>query len=279
MPVFNEVRCVAEVVARLRATAARVPDCSFDIVCVDDGSTDGSGAVLDAIEGVRVIRHAQRQGYGASLRHAIDESEHPWVFIVDADNTYPVEDLPRFIDAAAGAAMVVGNRRGVGMMHTPLRSLARWTLRKLVWALTGANLDDLNSGMRLFRRDLFEEFRALLPTGFSFTTTITVSSLFRRYPVRYLDVAYGLRVGVSNIRPVHDFFGFARLILRIAARFDPRRLYLTAAAFGAFGCVPLALAGIASGRPGLRLASVVGAALVGALVAAGLRAPAREGPP
>lgn len=238
LPVYNEARCVLPVLERVKAAAARATGCRVDVVCVDDGSTDGSGALLDGVAGVTVIRHASNQGYGASLSDAIDAVEHEWVLILDADGTYPPEEIPRFLEAAEGHVMVVGARRGPGVVRSPLRNVARWILRLMVRFLTGARVDDLNSGMRLFRRELHAEFRHLLPRGFSFTTTITVASLYRAYPVRYLDIEYGPRVGASHIRPLRDFVGFVALILRIATRFDPLRFYLPASAL----CALLALA-------------------------------------
>jgi hypothetical protein len=82
---------------------------------------------------------------------------------------------------------------------------------------------DLNSGMRLFRKALYSEFRHLLPLGFSFTTTLTVASLYSGRRVRYIPVHYQRRIGHSNIKPLQNFFGFAILIVRLASYFDPLR--------------------------------------------------------
>jgi glycosyltransferase involved in cell wall biosynthesis len=234
VPVYNEVAAIAETIAQLQATAGSIPDWRFDIVCVDDGSTDGSGEILDGLGDVRVLRHAKRQGYGASLCHAIDESDHEWVFIVDADGTYPLVDLPRFCAVVdANTPMVIGRRIGEGIHSHPFRRVARWILRVLVFVLAGTYLSDLNSGMRLFRRDLYARFRALLPRGFSFTTTITVASLYHRLPISFVDIDYARRVGTSTIRPVPDFVSFVLLIVRLATLFEPMRFYLPATALTA----------------------------------------------
>lgn len=248
VPVYNEAASVRPTFARLGAAAAAVEGWRFDVACVDDGSTDGSAALIDAQPGVRVLRHERRQGYGASLCHAIDASDHPWIFIVDADGTYPLEDLARFCRAAdEGAPMVVGCRTGAGIRSSPLRRFARWTLRVLVFALAGAYVGDLNSGMRLFRRDLYARCRPLLPRGFSFTTTITVASLYHRVPLRFLDVDYRRRVGASALRPVPDFVGFVALIVRLALTFRPGRVFACAAAL-----VALLGAAVAAGLAGRR---------------------------
>src|SRR5581483_9025245 len=120
-------------------------------------------------------------------------------------------------------------RAGQGISSGPFRRLARWILRKMVHGLTGTMVPDLNSGMRIFRRSLYSEFRHLLPMGFSFTTTLTVASLYSGHKVRYMPVQYQRRIGHSNIRPVRDFLGFVMLIVRLASYFDPLRFFLPVA--------------------------------------------------
>jgi hypothetical protein len=134
--------------------------------------------------------------------------------------------------------MVVGARQGNGISASLPHQLARWILRKMVHGLTGVMVSDLNSGMRVFRRSLYQEFRHLLPMGFSFTTTLTVASLYSGRKVRYVPINYERRVGKSNIKPVKDFFAFSMLIVRLASYFEPLRFFLPAA----FG---LALLGVA----------------------------------
>jgi hypothetical protein len=93
---------------------------------------------------------------------------------------------------------------------------------------------DLNSGMRVFRKSLYTECRHLLPLGFSFTTTLTVASLYAGRRVRYVPVRYERRIGRSNIRPVRDFIGFVMLIVRLASYFEPLRFFvpISLAVFG-----------------------------------------------
>jgi len=98
----------------------------------------------------------------------------------------------------------------------------------MVYYLAGTFVPDLNSGMRVFRRSLYLEFRHLLPMGFSFTTTITVASLYSGYRLKYIPIHYSERVGHSNIKPVRDFIGFMILIIRLASYFEPLRFFLPA---------------------------------------------------
>lgn len=235
VPVYNEEKVIGETLTRLLSTIDKIPNWKFEIICVNDGSADKSGDILATFKTLRVFTHEVNRGYGAALRTGLKHCNCEWVFIVDADATYPIEDLPRLLaEAERGADMVVGAREGIGINLSPFRRMARWILRKMAHALTGVMVPDLNSGMRVFRLSLFHEFSSLLPLGFSFTTTITLAALYTNYQTRYVPINYERRVGKSNIRPVRDFFAFLMLILRIASYFEPLRFFLPLA-FGMMG--------------------------------------------
>lgn len=239
IPVYNEERAIHETVTRVQDICAQVPGYRFEIICVNDGSSDRTGEILAGLQGVTVITHDVNRGYGAALRTGLDYCTQEWIFITDADGTYPLQDLPRLLElAVSGADMVVGSRQGSGISASLPHQIARWILRKMVHGLTGVMVPDLNSGMRVFRKTLYQEFRHLLPMGFSFTTTLTVASLYSGRRVRYTPIEYERRIGRSNIKPVKDFFGFSMLIVRLASYFEPLRFFLPAA----YG---LALLGIA----------------------------------
>ena len=229
IPVYNEERAIEDTVSRIQNICASVTGYEFEIICINDGSRDGTAAVLSRLVGITVISHEANRGYGAALRTGLDYCPQEWIFITDADGTYPLADLPNLLASAESVDMVVGNRQGHGISSSLPHQLARWILRKMVHGLTGVMVPDLNSGMRVFRKSLYQEFRHLLPMGFSFTTTLTVASLYSGRRVRYIPINYERRIGKSNIKPVQDFFGFSMLIVRLASYFEPLRFFLPAA--------------------------------------------------
>jgi hypothetical protein len=133
--------------------------------------------------------------------------------------------IPELLACLDDYDMVVGARVRPGAAVPRLRRPAKWLLTRLASYLAGRPIPDLNSGLRVLRRDVVERFAHLLPTGFSFTTTITLAVLCSGGQVRYQPVDYRERVGVSKIRPVHAF-EFLMLVLRTVVYFNPLKVFL-----------------------------------------------------
>jgi glycosyltransferase involved in cell wall biosynthesis len=232
IPVYNEEQAIAETIERIKQVICNITDWQFEIICVNDGSSDNTANVLSRVPAIQVLTHKVNRGYGAALRTGLNYCKHEWVFIVDADATYPIEDLGLLLEEVKkGADMVVGARQGLGITLSPFRRFARWVLRKMAYIVTGVMVPDLNSGMRVFHHRLYREFKGLLPMGFSFTTTLTLAALYMNYQTKYIPINYTQRVGHSNIRPFKDFFAFIMLIVRIASYFEPLRFFLPLAFF------------------------------------------------
>lgn len=228
VPVYNEEREVKNTAEKLKEISSTLPF-STELIFVNDGSVDNTKNILSTLPFVDTVTHPFNRGYGAALRSGLDRAKGSWIAIVDCDGTYPLNDLAEMAKMAQSEPdlhMVVGARKISFRVRFPLHNLARWILRRMVKALTGVMVPDLNSGMRVFRRSLYREFKHLLPYGFSFTTTITVAALFSGYFVKYVPIEYGVRTGRSHIRPVRDFIAFVILITRLASYFDPLRFFL-----------------------------------------------------
>jgi glycosyltransferase involved in cell wall biosynthesis len=223
IPAFNEAAHVAEQIRSVREVM-ELTGWQFEIIVVDDGSQDGT-ARRAAETGVRVLRHKRNRGYGASLKQGVAAARYDWILITDADGTYPSASIPELLAAGAENDMVVGARTGASVKIPLVRRPAKWFLGRLASYLAGRHLPDLNSGLRLMRKELIQKYVHLLPSGFSFTTTITLASVCNDHSVEYIKIDYLKRLGNSKIRPRHAY-DFLLLILRVIVFFNPLKVFL-----------------------------------------------------
>jgi glycosyltransferase involved in cell wall biosynthesis len=163
-PVYNESAVIETVLAELdRVVMTRLPSASA--VAVDDASTDGTAAALDRLAGryrwLRVEHATQNRGHGPSVCRAIAESNGDWVFQLDSDAEFDIEDFWRMWDRRGEAELVLGVRR---KRHAPRhRRLLALTVSALVSLLAGRHLSDPNTPFRLFRRRLWDQLQPILP--------------------------------------------------------------------------------------------------------------------
>jgi len=228
IPAYNEEAGLPAVLADLLATMRGAALPAWEIIVDDDGSTDGTRQALSGWDEVTVLHHDRNRGYGASLKTGIRRARHPLIAITDADGTYPNGDIPRLLRQLReeGLDMVIGARTGDDVRIPPLRRPAKRMLRALATYVSATPIPDLNSGLRVFRREACMRFFDLLPDGFSFTTTISLAMLQSGFRVGYAAIDYHARVGASKIRPVRDLLNFVQLVLRIGLYFAPLKIFV-----------------------------------------------------
>ncbi len=206
--------------------ALATQDASYEVIVVDDGSEDDTAAVASAVDGVRVVQHPRNRGYGAALKTGIRHARGDIIVITDADGTYPPEQIPTLLEHLDGADMVVGARVGRDVQVPAIRRPAKWLLNRLASLLAEANIPDLNSGLRVFDKQAAIRFMSLLPSGFSFTSTITLAMLCNDMVVRYIPIDYHERRGSSKINPIKDTYNFFLLVFRILCYFNPLKVFM-----------------------------------------------------
>ncbi len=224
IPAFNEENAIAETIEQVRQVmTASAHD--YELIIVDDGSIDDTGKRARQT-GARVVRHEENQGYGASLKDGIRAAKGDWIVITDADGTYPNDRIPDLLKYAGENDMVVGARTGEAAKIPFIRRPAKWALAQLANYLSETKIPDYNSGLRVFRKEMAMRFFKILPSGFSFTTTITLSSLCHGYRVKYIPIAYYKRTGKSKIKPIRDTYRFFMLIVRTTVYFNPLKVFM-----------------------------------------------------
>jgi glycosyltransferase involved in cell wall biosynthesis len=219
IPAFNEAGSVGATVAALRGFKP-----AAEILVVDDGSRDGTPEEARAA-GARVLRHPYNKGNGAAVKTGIRAARGAVVLMMDADGQHRAEDAERILAQIGEYDLVVGARtlatnRGV------VRDLGNAFFNRLASYLSGRHIPDLTSGFRAFKRDHIMEFIHLLPNGYSYPTTSTLSFVKAGYNVAFVPIAARKAVGKSQIKLVRDGVKFVTIILRIITLFSPMKVFL-----------------------------------------------------
>lgn len=265
IPAYNEEPAIPQTVRRAKAVLEEAGLTPYEIIIVDDASTDDTAAKAEA-EGARVVRHVQNFGYGRSLKDGIDAARFPAVAISDADGTYPLEALPALFELhRKGFDMAVGQRTGEHFRESAVKAPLRRFLRFLVEFAAGQSIPDINSGLRVFSRDTIREYFPHLCNTFSFTTSATLAYMMTGRSVTYLPIDYHKRIGKTKVRLLKDSLRTLHYIVQSILYYDPIKIFLLLSGFaGSIAVISLLIGLVLQIQSGFMLA--VGAILVSILV-------------
>ena len=229
VPAYNEEGAILETIQSLRSYL--VDSGPYELLVVNDGSTDRTREILEkAAEedaDLSVVHHSRNSGYGSALKTGVRRARGEYIVITDADGTYPNERIPELVaKCSEGWDMVVGSRTGDDVTYPLIRKIPKTFLKAYASWIARQPIPDINSGLRVFRRDLAENYLHILPGGFSFTTTITLAMLTNYRKVLFTPIDYHPRIGKSKIKPIRDTLNFVQLIARTGMYFAPIRVLL-----------------------------------------------------
>lgn len=232
LPCFNEQDHVLQELERITASLD-ASGLSYEILAIDDASTDGTLAVLRAaaqrMPHLEVLAFRRNGGSGTARRIGTLRARGEIVVWTDADMTYPNERIPELIElllADPSYDQVVGARLSEEGTHKWLRVPAKWLIRKIAERLSNQKIPDLNSGLRAFRRSVSLPYLRLLPPGFSCVTTITLAFLQNQHDVHYVPIDYAKRAGTSKFHFVRDAYRYILQVLRMIMYFDPLKVLM-----------------------------------------------------
>jgi glycosyltransferase involved in cell wall biosynthesis len=235
LPCFNEQDHVVQELERISA-ALDASEFSYELLVIDDASTDDTLAVLQAaapdFPHMRLMPFHRNGGSGTARRIGTQQAYGRIVVWTDADMTYPNERIPELVtmlEQDPSFDQVVGARTTEEGTHKLLRVPAKWVIRKVAETLTGTRIPDLNSGLRAFRRDVSLPYLRLLPPGFSCVTTLTLSFLHNQHDVRYVPIDYAKRAGSSKFHFTKDAYRYLLQVLRMVMYFNPLKVLMPVA--------------------------------------------------
>jgi glycosyltransferase involved in cell wall biosynthesis len=220
-----------------------------EILVVDDGSTDDTAEVCESY-GVHLIRHPYAKGNGAAIKTGARNANGKIIVFMDGDGQHKPQDIPALLAKLdEGHDMVVGARQ-TGSQAGLHRAVANDLFSRFASWMVMQPIADLTSGFRAVRAARFRQFLYLLPNGFSYPTTITMSFFRAGYSVAYVPIHTPRRtIGASHIRPLRDGLRFFLIIIKVGTLFSPQKLFLPiSAAFFATGLSYYFYTYVSSGR-------------------------------
>jgi glycosyltransferase involved in cell wall biosynthesis len=209
MGTYNE----AEAIGTVLSDVDEVTDGRAEVVCVD-GSSDETPDIARE-HGATVVRQAP-QGYGVAVREAILTPDRPVVVTTDCDDTYPMEQLPEFLDLInEGYDVVSGDRLYHGADAMPnLNRYGNRAFALLASVLMDRRVHDTTTGMRAYRRDVVEDIEWTENTGLS--AELLIRPLLRGYDVIEVPIAYRERRGQTKLDPFAGGAAIAKSIAKVS---------------------------------------------------------------
>lgn len=226
VPVYNEEDSILETLKAIEQVLSGFIE--YELVVVDDGSTDSSLKKVkqESFRGLRVISHVENLGYGKSLLDGIIAAQYNCIAIIDADSSYPADSLKELYAYYPEYDMVVGARQGKEYEKGVFKKPARMLFKYLSEYASGRKIADVNSGLRIFKKDIVLKFQDSLCAGFSFTTTLTLIFLLNHYYVKYIPIEYMPRRGRSKVRHFKDTLRAGQIIVITILYYNPVKLFL-----------------------------------------------------
>jgi len=228
VPVYNEERAIREVLLGLRGFL-ETQNIDYEIIAVNDGSTDGTKEIVEKIDGIRLINHSNNKGYGASLKSGARHARFEWLIFFDGDGQHRPEYILDCLKKADGHEMIIGSRQGFKgpLLRQPGKKILTWIAQYLV----GQKIPDINSGFRMVNKICFQQFLHILPNGFSASTTSTLAFLGEGLNVKYIPIEINKRIGKSTVKQVRHGVETILLILRVIMIFNPLKIFFPISLF------------------------------------------------
>lgn len=229
IPVYNEEIAIRPTLVELQETLSSSEIPSYEILVVNDGSSDHTVQEIQAAHiSCQIITHKHNKGYGASIKTGLRQAAYNTIVITDADGTYPNQKIPEMYAyyQQQQLDMLIGARTGEHVSYPFIKKIPKFFINALANYIADTKILDINSGLRIFDKEIALQFFTLYPNGFSFTITITMGMLCNGYEVDYFSIDYFARQGKSKISPVKDTLGFFSLLSRLTVFFNPLKFFL-----------------------------------------------------
>jgi glycosyltransferase involved in cell wall biosynthesis len=248
IPAYNEEESLSDFLPRVIDYCTQR---NWEVVIVDDGSSDGTQAIAEKFEQpgrVRVIHHKINRGYGGAIKTGIKAVDTRYLVTIDADGQHYLDDIEFLFTElqACDADMIVGSREGLKSASI-YRDIGKRLIRFVANLLLDVKIHDLNSGMKLYDTKLAQKYLRLCPDSMAFSEVIALVFISRRHLIEERPIRIRKRIaGVSTINTRTAFETMIEII-NLVILFNPMRIFLpisiTSLVLGFAWGVPIVLRG------------------------------------
>ncbi len=228
IPAFNEEAVIESFLGKLKQVLTGVNG-SYEIIVVDDGSSDKTFSIASNIPDIKVIKHPYNKGNGAAVKTGIMRASGEKLFIIDADGQHDPQYILEMHKLLDEYDLVIGARESFGAGK---RGFGNVVVSRLSSYLSGILMPDLTSVFRAFKKEKMLEFIDLLPNGYSLPSTSTLAFATSGYNVKFIPITAHVRQGGnSNINVSMDGVKFLVLIFRMISLFKPLKIFMPVSIF------------------------------------------------
>lgn len=206
-PVYNDEHTVERVTEKARTVLKELAS-DFEIIIINDGSPDSSGAIADQLaekhECIKVIHHKTNKGYGAAIKTGLKHAQYEWICFTDGDDEYDVYDLHKLIHLRQYYELIITFR--YVKRYSGMRQFISWVYNIILRRLFRTNYRDISTGFRLIHKPLADELELYSDSPF-IGAEIAIRTMLKGYPVGEVGIqtfprefGKGASVSPANIR-------------------------------------------------------------------------------
>lgn len=230
IPAFNEAEGIEKTLIEL---VEYIPE-EYEILVIDDGSTDATFDIVNGLkyDNIRCVRHRRNLGYGSAIKTGCRNAKGEIVAWYDADGQHRPEDVMNVIKKLEDENLdyCIGVRSRESHCDRN-RKLGKYILAKIINLLAREPVEDFNSGMRAFKKEVLMRYLSLLPKRFGASTVTTFIGQEAELVGGGVEILVRKRIGKSTVSPLKDGIRTLMLIMNIILLFRPKEVFGTVGIF------------------------------------------------
>ncbi|MGB2691843.1 MAG: glycosyltransferase family 2 protein [Thermodesulfobacteriota bacterium] len=184
----------------------------YEVVVVNDGSSDNTQEIVEELSSLNskvvLVNHEINKGYGSALRSGFDEAKKEFIFFMDSDGQFDIQDLDRLLPLANVENVVIGYRED--RADSLIRSLNAWMYAMYIYLMFGLNVKDMDCAFKIFPTKAYQNIKPIKAGGALFTAEFLIKLKragfnFKEVPVRHFPRQFGTQSG-ANIKVILRMF-------------------------------------------------------------------------